>query len=389
MPVRPPLGKAAIIFIHGLFGSGSSTWGKWPQLLSEDSWLSDKIEINHFEYQTKLFSLLHASPSNVYFFSDMLKEYIDGLPHNEIVLVCHSLGGLVAKQYIIEEIKKDNGLRVTKVLFCAVPNDGAAIAKIARIILFFNPIYYRLCKQSDYLQILNRDWKTYNVEKRVICKYGIAELDKIVPYNSSRPEESESETIHNVGHKSLVKPGSTTDHIYRILAELLQRKNVSYSDDYPEGMLIMRDRHNLEIALAQIDTDTIDYFLDRASFDIIIHEVFYYWEGFNAEVSASSFTIYDETLRILIENFHQAWGNLLSFGEYFYPRDNCESYTFDTTYLHQPHIQKAHDEFHKAHKECEDAYRSLVKHIKYNFQEVDLRVTSRQARDRNKKYLEE
>jgi len=65
--------------------------------------------------------------------------------YKSIILVCHSLGGLVARKYLVEEVKRGKELRIDKLLLFAVPNNGAGLASVAKYISWQHNQLAQLC----------------------------------------------------------------------------------------------------------------------------------------------------------------------------------------------------------------------------------------------------
>ena len=122
--------KDLILFIHGFTGD-ASTWmnpvyGSFPELLLKDPEINVKFDIAHFVYHTKLLNLFsnasNASKLMKKFFSfshEKLKKNIsiDEISnllrtelrfklqsYDNIIVIAHSMGGLVAKSCIVKDI---------------------------------------------------------------------------------------------------------------------------------------------------------------------------------------------------------------------------------------------------------------------------------------------
>jgi hypothetical protein len=121
-----------LLFVHGLGGAGQATWRDgthpgFPELISADGALRDLADVAFFEYPTSLLRLPFTR------ILPRIRDLAEGLrsqieirypDYKSIALICHSLGGLVARKYLIEEVKRGRDLRVDKLLLFAVPNNG-------------------------------------------------------------------------------------------------------------------------------------------------------------------------------------------------------------------------------------------------------------------------
>ncbi|MCP4546794.1 MAG: hypothetical protein GY835_10065, partial [bacterium] len=80
----------------------------------------------------------------------------------EVILVCHSMGGLIARQYIMEEIRRLKGnpelldkMLVKRVLLFATPNLGADLARLGRHISNRQEQIPQLVPNCEFLENLN------------------------------------------------------------------------------------------------------------------------------------------------------------------------------------------------------------------------------------------
>ena len=123
-----------LLFVHGLGGAGQATWRdrRYPgfaELISADGALRELAEAAFFEYPTSLLRLPFSRiPPRIGDLAEGLRSQIEVRypEYKSIALICHSLGGLVARKYLIEEVKQEGRLRVDKLLLFAVPNNVPA-----------------------------------------------------------------------------------------------------------------------------------------------------------------------------------------------------------------------------------------------------------------------
>ncbi|WP_024508446.1 alpha/beta fold hydrolase [Bradyrhizobium sp. ARR65] len=219
--------KDLIFFIHGLGGKSKTTWERFPELLLNDPAIAKRFEIDFYSYPTSLVRLPFGSRM------PKLQELASGLdteirhskksPYRKVYLVGHSLGGLIARQYLVNEIKDNKPLRVAGLALFSVPNNGAALASLGEQLSWNHNHLKQLCKEADVLEILNEDWVRFRVQKRVRTKYVVGTQDAIVDRLSAIAfwGNPDIETITGKGHIDIVKPAPGDDLAVRILSSFL------------------------------------------------------------------------------------------------------------------------------------------------------------------------
>lgn len=113
---RPKDGEAVVVFVHGILSSGDKCWlhpegGYWPWIVAYDPGLSD-LGVFNFTYQTGIFSGTYSLGDAV----DALKEHMELdniVSPSGIIFVCHSMGGIVVRKYLVS--------RTTELVMRAVP----------------------------------------------------------------------------------------------------------------------------------------------------------------------------------------------------------------------------------------------------------------------------
>lgn len=131
-----PLGSLVVVFVHGILSSGEDCWrGKegqsWPELLLDDPNL-EFAGVYLFTYQTGVFSGSY-SISDV---ADALKEHgrLDGVwACSRIVFVCHSMGGIVARKFIVDRGLLELTDRRLGLFLVASPSLGSSYADLFKL----------------------------------------------------------------------------------------------------------------------------------------------------------------------------------------------------------------------------------------------------------------
>lgn len=213
-----------LLFVHGLGGAGEATWRDgsrpgFPELIGADDALRDSADVAFFEYPTSLLRLpFTRTAPRIRDLAEGLRSQIEVRypDYKSIALVCHSLGGLVARKYLIEEVKGGREVRVDKLLLFAVPNNGAGLAGIARYISWRHNQLIQLCHDAELIEELNSDWSMLNMNGRVKVRYVVAGQDRVVDKQSAVGQwgNQNIDSVLDCGHVSVVKPHGAKDMSY-------------------------------------------------------------------------------------------------------------------------------------------------------------------------------
>lgn len=221
--------QKAVLFIHGL-GGGKDTWGNFESFVK----LDNEIEYEPFfyVYPTKAvrIPLLQKKYGKIQSLSKGLKTYIDHRldEYGEIALVGHSLGGLVIRQYLLDEKISSSPSKIKKVIFYAVPQEGSFWAKISSFFSFNHKQVEQLTNKSEFLDTLNDQWGSSGIANDFEFKIVLALEDGAVSPESAKSNfrSLNIEHIPNTDHRSVVKPQTIEDLSFLILKKFLKKKLV-------------------------------------------------------------------------------------------------------------------------------------------------------------------
>src|SRR5215831_471119 len=125
-------GKIALVFVHGVLGTGKDTWGSWPDWVVKEK--ENKYDVyvvgypTSFEESPVIYQLgkdlneklteEHIFPKNV---DDTQAQY------TEVIFIAHSMGNLVVQSALLAG---DSALelKVPLLLSVAAPWEGSALA---------------------------------------------------------------------------------------------------------------------------------------------------------------------------------------------------------------------------------------------------------------------
>lgn len=238
--------KNLILFVHGFCG-GDDTWknGDSPsfaELLAQDEIISNNYDIANYSYYTKLTNLY----SKVSGIGTLLKrlfgtshgklaknvsiEEISSLltteirfqlqSYDNIVLIAHSMGGLVAKSAIVKAMEDQQPSKIKFFVSLAVPHLGAEAATFGKLISS-NLQIENLAPLNNFIHQINDKWQKSNTRPETKYFYGL--YDDTVSKNSAVPIDKEkSDGISlDEDHTSITKPESSNSTIYLAVKQVI------------------------------------------------------------------------------------------------------------------------------------------------------------------------
>lgn len=146
--------RALLLFIHGL-GGDSTTWGSFPDLLKSDPTLKEIIDLEFYRYPSKTIRLPWSKQSiRIQDLSRALRTELGVRfkAYSDVIVIAHSMGGVIAQKYIVDELKEKLELRVKGLVLFAVPTAGAQLAGWGDLISFRHRHLKQLRKESDLLE---------------------------------------------------------------------------------------------------------------------------------------------------------------------------------------------------------------------------------------------
>lgn len=235
-----------ILFVHGFIG-GKKTWldndspRNFIKYLQSEEYVSANYDFAIFNYFTKISDIRediswlpnlinrkkkirkNLSISEI---ANLLKSHVEINLDNYkgIVLIAHSMGGLVAKQFILETMNKNIKLFIS----LSVPHNGSNLADLGKIIVN-NPQVKDLAPLENNINNLNNKWIKSKILPSTIYHQGL--YDRVVPPTSSIGLDSRDVKViySDDDHFSILEPESKDDvviqSILRQLKVVLQTKS--------------------------------------------------------------------------------------------------------------------------------------------------------------------
>jgi len=235
-----------VVFLHGLDGDPVKTWAFgslvetfWPRWLAEDN-PQAAVWCVGFDASASRWcgGAMGILDRGVNILARLKSEDIGNRP---LCLIGHSLGGLMAKQILVQAAHtapeyQQLAAHARGVVFLATPHDGASIARIARATKVVRPteLLGNLVNDDPGLRHLSTSYRTWATGHGVrhlaffeTRKHGwLRRL--IVPPSSADPKLPEVTPIGiDANHTFICKPKRRDDLVYvcvnRFVAELIER----------------------------------------------------------------------------------------------------------------------------------------------------------------------
>lgn len=215
-----------IVFVHGLGGEIEKTWGNFPQFLMDDDEIEHKVIQYGYTSPNPITQFFFPAPSILSIANGLLTDLSArcDLANDEIILVGHSLGGLVIRRLLLRLDAKGTTHNIRKVCFFDVPHEGSGFAKVGKYIAWFNRHLKTLASNTTELDDLNEQW----IDKKLDAHLNILSIidanETVVSAMSSKSifRYHPIETINGVNHSSIVKPQSKDDTVVILLKSFIK-----------------------------------------------------------------------------------------------------------------------------------------------------------------------
>ena len=256
----------ALIFIHGLGGHPVDTW-RSPHVPADNFWLhwigrDTGCPVWSVGYDAELCGWRGQAmplPDQATQISDLLatEPELDG---RNLVLIGHSMGGLVIKHLLIQGATQGDARmkalvgRVVALSFIATPHSGsqlASLAKAVRLLLRTNEQVGNLAAHEPHLAQLNRQFRAAQYEKQWPVRVFAERHDvqrsltlwkwriplpgvRVVNPTSSDPGLPGVTAIPMGGdHFSICKPADSSEHIHKSLCTFIRELDESSRTSAP------------------------------------------------------------------------------------------------------------------------------------------------------------
>jgi hypothetical protein len=240
--IRKPGGDAAVVFVHGILSSGETCWRNdngafWPELLKNQT-AADGWGIYVYSYETGIFSGTYSLNDAV----DDLKERFLTLDKiadcRRIVFVCHSMGGIVVRKFLVERVNDllDRDIEIGLFLV-ASPSLGSSYANwlspLAKVLGHSQADALRFSQHNAWLNGLDKEFQNLKesgrlkltgkelVEDKFVVLSGLWRRQVVEPFAGAR-YFGEPYKVPGSDHFSIAKPADAQAVQHRLLRAFLE-----------------------------------------------------------------------------------------------------------------------------------------------------------------------
>lgn len=243
--LRHPTNDLTVVFIHGI-NSSEACWRHsngtyWPELLRDENNFSS-IGVYVFSYRTTFMRSNYSLGDVV----DSLKEYLaldEVLQHSRVIFVCHSMGGIVARRFLVTQQLEllRNGLREVGLFLVASPSLGSNYANmlgylinvmgVSRFIGNTQTEALKFSQKNTWLNDLHKDFiNLRDVDGFKIKGKELIEELSIIPFTQEQIVEPfsgaiyfpDSITVPGSDHSTIARPESNQSFQHRLLCNFIR-----------------------------------------------------------------------------------------------------------------------------------------------------------------------
>lgn len=265
--LRKPENATTIVFVHGLFSSSETAWldqggAYWPRLVCEDNQLK-RYGIYLFSYRADV----HAGTFSLENAVDAMRERfrLDEVTRKinsgcGLIFVCHSMGGILARRYIVSQQLPLVDSEIPVGLFLiASPSLGSEYANfVSAIAPFYNAQIdiLRFSQENQWLNALDKDFLNIKegtrlqvfgkelIEDNFVGSARYWRKSQIVQPMSGARYFGEPIKIEHSDHFTIAKPSSEKSIQHRLLVDFLKTTVRNTRPLEPEDANLSSDSFN-------------------------------------------------------------------------------------------------------------------------------------------------
>jgi len=286
--VKKSTGDCTVVFIHGILSSAETCWRHengtyWPEVIASEKELESE-GVYVFSYKTGFFSGTYRLGNAV----DSLKEHLrlDGvLESKKIIFVCHSMGGLVARKFIVER-STDFAAHGTKLglFLVASPSLGADLANwLAPLARFFGHAQadaLRFSQNNAWLLDLDKEFMNAKEGKRLsivgkelvednfVVLKSLLKKQVVEPFSGAR-YFGEAYKVPDSDHFSIAKIENASAIQHKLLVDFILNSSAN-SSVLPNSEIENSDKPDTDNKSSKAKTQVVDQNASAGSGSTII-----------------------------------------------------------------------------------------------------------------------
>ncbi|WP_299496873.1 ABC-three component system protein [uncultured Shewanella sp.] len=237
-----------ILFVHGFTGDVNKTWKNsngqsFPKLLLANKYIADNFDVATYGYFTTLLDLFADSKEKFRRIKNLIRRKthkkeknldISELSNNlsnhlritlnqydNIYIVAHSMGGLITKNLISDELNKNGWTKIKLFLSLAVPHQGSDKAVLGGLISD-NLQINNLNPVNLFINTLNQRW--IDLDSKPSTKYFYGSYDEVVTKHSAVAIDKIEKDIISVAedHNSISKPENASSIVCNGVVQFIE-----------------------------------------------------------------------------------------------------------------------------------------------------------------------
>lgn len=239
--------KTTIVMIHGYLSNAKSCWTSknskyWPEIIAEDKQINN-VNIFLAEYHTsatsKNFDMLQCVRQIKDAITDIDSNQLRVIDSENIIFVCHSLGGILCRRLLAQNMKMFKGKKVGLMLIGS-PSLGSEYAKYfsLAISLLNNKVGQQLNPNGETIAIFDSEFrellsnKELNIEGVELCEHKAPLLLNCIRLPSGPIVKSFSASryfgaeriMEKTDHMTICKPDNENHPTHKELRRFLNEK---------------------------------------------------------------------------------------------------------------------------------------------------------------------
>ncbi|KQZ49146.1 hypothetical protein ASD63_31475 [Ensifer sp. Root558] len=190
------------------------------------------IEVDYYTYPTRLIRWPFTPQlPGLRDLADGFRTFLEERHRTKenILIVAHSLGGLIARHMIISALRRGHLKNIKKIALVASPSTGSQLANVGSVVSFAHRQLKQLCRDAQGLAAINIDWEQMKIEEAIQVKYILGGSDRVVPNESAAPYlgRDNKAVLINADHRSIVAPDDIDDIRYKTVKRFLLEDTAS------------------------------------------------------------------------------------------------------------------------------------------------------------------